>query len=466
MKFFGSTVLAAVAASGISGVDGMSIRGNTKSANKLMKLARKLEDGAGQGNNGNGYYYANGYNNGGNNGYGGYYGGEMNEESLYFVRSYSITLLGCIQGATVVNYENGEQQSSSVYFRLCPTDTCSTYNEMGCDSGYGDYVVGINDFLEAYFEGQDEEGNNNQYQGGYQYGNQNQGGNYNQNQGGGYYNNNQNSMVAYNQYGQEFDAKEYLECREYDMEEGQEQQQQQADNAYAYYNGNYNNNQGQNNQYNVNYYQGTQFYIGPGCSADGKDIALKMYMDQMCSYPASNVNFGDIAFGWNSLPFSDGGMVSMKCAPCYGRSNDGGDWEIQQMCTENYAQSMYRCEESMESYSYYGVSTGGCDYIDTLKSTIYTTSSTNITEWVDTATNVTDWVQETTKFMDRLNETETVAFIIAMVAIPVAAIALLLCCICRCCKSTAKDEKAVALVNDDAEEELDDVMKTRSGVLG
>lgn len=478
MKFFGSTVLAAVAASGISAADGMSIRGNTKSANKLMTFARKLEDNAGQGNNNNnvnyynnGYYGGNAGNYGGNpnQGYGGYYG-DMDEESMYFLRNYSIKLLGCIQGAQVINYENGEQESSSVIFRLCPTDTCSTYNELGCDSGYGDYVVGINTFLEAYMEGQDEENqgdnnNNNQNQDGNNQ-NQNQGGNYNnynQNQGGNYY---QNSMVAYSQYGQEFDAQEYFECREYDMEEGQEQQQ--ANNGYNYNNGynNYNNNQGQqqqggDNQYNNNYYyyRDAKFYIGPGCSDDGKDIGLKMYMDEMCSYPASDVSFEDVSPGWQSLPFSDGGLVSMDCVSCYGPNENYDDWELKKMCTENYADSKSRCEENMESYSYYGGSTNGCEYIETLKSTVYTT---NFTEWVDTAT------ESTSKFMDRLSEDETIAFILGMAVVAVGAVALLLFCCCCCCKRrrTAKDEKAVALVNENEEEELDDVMKSRSGVLG
>jgi len=433
----------------------MSMRGNTKPANKLLTFARRLEDGANYNNNGannaNGGYNQNyngaNANNGGQNGqysqygqnygqggqggqYGGSYG-DMDEESMYFLTNYSIKLLSCIQGEQVINYENGEIESSTVVFRLCPASSCDAESALGCDSGYGDYAVGINTFLEAYREAQQD--NNDQDQNNY-YGN--------------------NGMITYNQYGQEFDAEEYMECKEYDGGEdgGQQQQQNQQQNNYnnnqynnnnnnQYNNNNdnqYNNNDGQNynnnqynngqrqrqrrqlqNNYNYNNYQNNQLYIGPGCSADGTTIALGMYMDEYCSYPA-DVNFADIAYGWDSgLPFSDGGLVSMSCVACYGPDQDY-NYELNALCLGSYEASTSRCEVNMETYSYIGQNSRGCDYIDSLVESVYGTGSSN-----NSTTTTSIWGTTvnavSTRFMDTLSTREARAFIAAMVLFSLSA---------------------------------------------
>lgn len=48
-----------------------------------------------------------------------------------------------------------------VRFRLCPSDTCSMESASGCKEGYGDYVISMDQYLEAYFEAveQDQEYN-------------------------------------------------------------------------------------------------------------------------------------------------------------------------------------------------------------------------------------------------------------------------------------------------------------------
>ena len=400
---FASAVSALFIAIGIAEVDGMSIRGNTKSANKLMTLARRLENAGGYGNGG--------YNNGGNNyngqtaanngygGYGGYYG-EMEEEELYFLNNYSIKLMSCIQGEQVINYENGEMDSSTVTFRLCPSDSCDADSSMGCDSGYGDFAIGINVFLEAYMDQQQQ---NDQYYG--------------------------NEMLVYNQNGQEFDAQEYMECKEYNVEQDENQQQQYN------YNYNYNYNNGQNNNNNNNgYYENAQFFIGPSCSTDGTTISLGMYMDEACSYPAQ-ASFADIAYGWDSgLPFSDGGLISMNCVACYG-PNENYEWELSEMCTESYQSSTSRCEVNMETTSYYGQNTQGCSYITGLVESIYG-SGTNKTDIYNTnSTSSSDWTNInafSTQFMNTLNTREARAFIAAMVLFCLSAFfgALLITCFC------------------------------------
>lgn len=457
---FKSAILSLLIALVTSNVDGMSIRGNTKSANKLMTFARRLDDsnggysynyngGANNGNNGNnynqngGYGNGNGYNNGngngnvngyengnsyGNgNGYGGQYG-EMQEEAMYFLNDYSIKLLSCIQGEQVINYENGELESSTVIFRLCPSDSCDANSALGCDSGYGDFAVGINTFLEAYMEQQQENQNN--------YG---------------------NGMMVYNQYGQEFNAEEYMECREYNMEEGENQnQQQQYYNQYQNYNNGNNNNGEDNNNgrqlQNNNYYnaygynQNAQFFIGPGCSADGTTVVLGMYMDEFCSYPAE-VSFSDIAYGWESgLPFSDGGLVSMNCVACYG-PDQNYNWELSKMCSESYQFSTSRCEQNMTSYSYYGQNTQGCDYISNLVQTIYGSDTDGADDDGGTNSKFGTAVNEvSTKFMDTLSTREARAFISTMVlfCLSMCLGASLITCFCAKKRKERKRRKAAA----------------------
>lgn len=517
MKFVTSSTAAAVvslvvAASAI--IDSifadanLSIRGNTKSANKLMAFSRRLEDTTNDYNNNNVYgeaannwasntvYGENSNNNAAANNnnnnansysyYGGNYG-EMDEESMYFLNNYSIKLLGCIQGEQVINYENGEMESSTVLFRLCPANTCEAESSIGCEDGYGDFAVGIETFLEAYMEQQKENdnGNNN---------NNNNNNQQNQQQQQYYGNNgNWNSMIAYNNYGQEFDAEEYMECREFDVEEGQNQQQQQQQQYYNNYN--YNNNGGNNNnnnngqqqynqnggqynekdgyyyanngnndggqgQYNGQYsnngqqqgnynnngyqqndyqnYQNMQFFIGPSCSEDGTTITLGMYLDEDCSYAATDVNFTDVAYGWDKLPFSDGGLVSLDCFQCYG-PNENYEYELSKMCSESYESSTARCEANMESYSYYGQNTQGCDYVNGLAETVLYGRSSSATADDESDTDSMSWVK-TTRFMDTLSKPAARAFIAAMVFTVSAFVGS--CLVGYCCVQKRKKRKA------------------------
>jgi len=458
MKFT-SRVISFIAA-GVAAVDAnMSIPGNAKSATKLMTFSRRLEQQNNNGNNqygGNyqnqnqnannyqGGYGNNGQNNGGQNqnyqnyqngGQGGYGDGE--EESLTFLNNYSIKLLSCIQGEQIVNYEDGETEPSTVVFRLCPANTCDMNSEMGCDSGFGDYAVGITTFLEAYMESQEDNDNQDGYS---------------------------NSLLAYNSYGQEFDASEYLECAQYEAEEeadqdynyyqynnnnGQQyenqqynnnnyqggyqngqnqnqngQQQQNANGQYNNYNGNYNNGGGgrrerrqrrvQNNNYN--YYADVDIYIGPGCSEDGKSIGLNLFMDDECSYDASGISFADLAYGWDSLPFSSN-LISLNCKACYGPDEDY-NYELSELCTETYSASVSSCEQNMTTYSYYGQKNNGCGYVESLVQAVY--GNANDDDIYGDGASATTSLSES--FMATLSTGEARAFIACMVIFCIAAI--------------------------------------------
>ena len=165
-----------------------------------------------------------GNNYGGNYGYYGGQGEQGGEQEAWFLADYSLKMLSCIAGEQTINYEDGNVESSTVIFRLCPSNICNADNSTsrGCESGYGDFAVGINTFTQAYVESVKDNYNNGMQYYSYTYG--------------------------------EFNVEEYArECRLFE-EEGGEQ-----------------------NQNNYNY--GNYAYIGPACTEDGTDIRLASFSD-------------------------------------------------------------------------------------------------------------------------------------------------------------------------------------------
>jgi hypothetical protein len=82
---------------------------------------------------------------------------QQQEDEYQFLSKYSLKLIGCSTGEKYKNPENGEYESSSVIFRLCPAAECDSDVSYGCKSGYGDYVVGINTFTQAWLEDKRED---------------------------------------------------------------------------------------------------------------------------------------------------------------------------------------------------------------------------------------------------------------------------------------------------------------------
>ena len=228
---------------------------------------------------------------------------EQEEEEFAFLGNYSVKMIGCQQNLEqpIVN-EDGEYEYTAVLLRLCPSaDGCDSTSTEGCKNGYGDMLVGVNTFVEAYMEDvkeQQEEGDEG------------------------------NGDDA-------FDMEKFAKCEEYNPDDN-------ADDA----------NQGAWENY--------QFFVGPTCSDDGLNLKLELFTDQYCSQ-VSEVEFGTISNGW-TLPYSDGGLVSTSCNSCT-QYNDDGEAEIKEICQKSYEDAALKCEENMEYYSYYGQNTGGCEVI-------------------------------------------------------------------------------------------------------
>jgi hypothetical protein len=81
-----------------------------------------------------------------------------NDQQQYAVNltAYALKYIGC-QNIHTFSDEMAEDQDSTtvlamnrfVMFRLCPRDSCSNYNTLGCSSGYGDYMISMEEYLAA-----------------------------------------------------------------------------------------------------------------------------------------------------------------------------------------------------------------------------------------------------------------------------------------------------------------------------
>ena len=240
-----------------------------------------------------------------------------------WVKDYSIKFQGC-HHVSEWNKDAEDEDDVRVWtrrlvkFRLCPTYSCLDGSAEGCESGYGDYIIDLDTFLEAYLEAKEqyqewmeELAENNGYQ---------------------YYGNNY----------QDYDMEMYTTCQQADVE--------------------YNRDENQNYQY----YQGAndedwdgQLFMGPYCASQGGAVYVGLFMDESCTQPVDS-NYGRSIY-YNSkgevMPFSGTSLVEMSCFPCsepsgqYAQYNNQGDDaedenEICEAC-ENLYTYAGKCEENL-----------------------------------------------------------------------------------------------------------------------
>mmetsp|Transcript_1349 Transcript_1349/g.3118 ORF Transcript_1349/g.3118 Transcript_1349/m.3118 type:complete len:315 (-) Transcript_1349:158-1102(-) len=228
---------------------------------------------------------------------------EEEEEEFAFLGNYSVKMIGCQRdlASPIVN-EEGEYEYSAVLLRLCPsTGGCDSSSDMGCSSGYGDILVGVSTFVEAYMQDLKEQQDEDEEE----------------------------------EDEDAWDMDKFAKCEEYNPDDNADDAAQGAWENYA-------------------------FYVGPTCSDDGMNIKLELFTDMYCSQ-TSEVEFSTISNGW-TLPYSEGGLVSTSCSSCTDY-NDDGEAEIKEVCQKTYEESALKCEEGMEYYSYYGQNVAGCEVI-------------------------------------------------------------------------------------------------------
>jgi len=304
-------------------------------------------------------------------------------------------------------------------FRLCPAGSCSNTFSAGCNTGFGDYIVDLDDFLESYVEAKQEEeeeacetyreyncecdedeDKDDQFDPDvceYQCF-QNAGMNecidyYHDNNN---YNNN-NNWYNYNNDGEEgedeeqpdqIDISDYTTCTAYEGVDG-----------YVYYdNGKQDTNSRNSNYWNNNNQEGEQnengnnnqdqnfdgdYYIGPYCSDDGGGVVLGMFTDEFCTVFADQYG-GVRAFkyvsGGQTLPHSSStdSIVDFNCKSCQEVEEEEGEGqersrrledmngaEAKEICTNMYEVAV-KCEENLFGYDFDQTSSS-CSYIKAVK---------------------------------------------------------------------------------------------------
>jgi hypothetical protein len=234
---------------------------------------------------------------------------EENDEIDYtWVAGYSIKFQGCHHISQWNEEADGEedvrvQTKRLARFRLCPSDECSSTNAGGCNSGYGDYIIDLNVFLDVFFEARASYW---EYRCQYM---QEMGCNCNQNNGGRRLDQDyciynclvdegiadecdvENPNGNNQQQEEDFNLEDYMECGQYDFNNGRRKLEQEE----------------------------VQYFLGPYCASQGGQVFLGMFTDDQCTTFADEYGgkqmFENLSYG-KELPYSDTSLIDLDCISC------------------------------------------------------------------------------------------------------------------------------------------------------
>eukprot|EP00525_Craspedostauros_australis_P002559 CAMPEP_0198110390 /NCGR_PEP_ID=MMETSP1442-20131203/2401_1 /TAXON_ID= /ORGANISM="Craspedostauros australis, Strain CCMP3328" /LENGTH=403 /DNA_ID=CAMNT_0043766419 /DNA_START=39 /DNA_END=1250 /DNA_ORIENTATION=+ len=276
------------------------------------------------------------------------------EVDFTWVADFSIKFQGCFHINQWNEEADGEedvriQSKRLVRFRLCPTDTCSIENAGGCNSGYGDYIVDMDSFLESYFEGMEEYNEQLcEYTANYKC-------DCEDDDGKGddfdrdiceydcFVANGIEDVCAENnpyeddeqQQQEQFEVREYIECKEAEFQED--------DNN--------------NNNRKLDEEEEVQYFVGPYCAENGGAIYLGMFTDDECTVFADGYGGANAysQLAGDNLPFASTSLITMDCFDCMepedvnenDNGNDNQDEDlVVEMCERLY-QSAGKCESPL-----------------------------------------------------------------------------------------------------------------------
>ena len=294
---------------------------------------------------------------------------DANEEiDFTWVANMSLKFQGCYHNQQFNEEADGEDDvmistQRLVRFRLCPTSSCSMESAAGCDSGYGDYVIGMDQYLEAYFEAvqQDQEyaceyevqeGGDCECDG------ENQGDDFDEEicQYDCYMGKGMEYCVDRNPYNddeQEDEEKEELqemaECRELEIQDDNQRRKLEAEEV--------------------------QYFIGAYCSDSGSAIHLGLFTEETCSQFADDYSGKNtyMSLMGSSMPYSETTMIGTECMSCkepqdadQNNDNDNQDAdEVKEGCEQLYEASG-KCESGLSGVAQYP-NTAACNFMEGIK---------------------------------------------------------------------------------------------------
>jgi hypothetical protein len=278
------------------------------------------------------------------------------------------------------NNNNVVQTKSLVRFRLCPNDTCNDSKDGGCSNKYGEYIIGLDTFVNVYYEHRREmeeyqcEMYLQEYCNNCDGENNNQGDDFNEEQcqydcyveaGKGletmcmdrnpYEDNNNNNNNGNGENQEEgFEIERYMECAEYEFPQN-------------------NNNNGRSRRLEQQGDEGSGLFIGPYCAEQGGAIYIGMFTDEKCTEFADNSRGADTFAYYEGtvLPYATESIVTPQCVSCFNVDQDGQDnndanndanGQIAEVCQEVY-QFSGKCEQNLPSGLVEEVNNNACSYI-------------------------------------------------------------------------------------------------------
>jgi len=291
---------------------------------------------------------------------------DNNDEIDYtWVANMSLKFQGCYHSTSWNDEADGEEDikistQRLVRFRLCPSDTCTMEYAGGCKEGYGDYIIGMDQYLEAYFEAiQQDQEYNCEYE--KEYGDcaceQDDDGfdeeicEYDCYMGKG-----MEYCVDRNPYNddeQEDEEKEELrdmaECRELEIDDNDGRRLEEDE---------------------------VQYFVGAYCSDSGASIHQGVFTEETCS------QFADDSYGISTystlmagaeLPYSSSTMIGSECMSCKepadADQNDENDQEdadeVKESCEQLYEASG-KCEAGLSGVAAYP-NNYGCNFMEGIK---------------------------------------------------------------------------------------------------
>ncbi|KAL9183992.1 hypothetical protein ACHAXT_002078 [Thalassiosira profunda] len=317
-----------------------SIQATSKVGEKVLSKARRLDENQQQNQN-------------------------DNEEIDYtWVANMSLKFQGCYHTQQWNDEADGEEDiristQRLVRFRLCPSDSCTMESAAGCKEGYGDYVIGMEEYLQAYFEAvQQDQEYNCEYE--------RENGDcaacdnaddeeiceYDCYMGKGMeycVDNNPYQEDGQEEEEEEWQLEEMAECREYNFENGNRRKLNQEE---------------------------AQYFVGAYCSENGGDIYLGLFTEETCSQFADEYGgretFASLSYG-KELPYSQSTMVGTECMSCkepadadQNNQNDQQDAdEVKESCEQLYEMSG-KCEAGLSGTVQYP-NTYACNFMDGIK---------------------------------------------------------------------------------------------------
>jgi len=273
----------------------LSLKSNTPLGRKLLSQARRLD--------------------------------EENEVDLSFLTGYSLKFQGCHH----VTQWNGDAADAEdvrimtkrlVRFRLCPSGTCSNDDASGCSSDYGDYVLDMNTYVDAYVEAKEEECEQFKENCACE----------------------DNGDDAYDEdaceyqclvdagmgscYREEgaFEPQEYTQCAQYEAPEGDDEGRRLDEDE-----------------------EEAAYYIGPYCGNQGGGVYLGLFTDDTCTEFADDTS-GSYTYkqmAGESLPFASSSIVGDDCISCL-QQQDGDDDAAEDEASET-CQALYQASGKCES---------------------------------------------------------------------------------------------------------------------